>query len=130
MIFSRRSRNTISPAQSGSPWAFCHGAVGIVASDQRVSTLWVVIFESAKEIAFSTSMRPSVGFGISASILFAGSATTSLINEPTSGLASAVGTGVTNPIHKLDNPGVNTGTRIIQRFFSPDSFANFCIMSA
>jgi hypothetical protein len=79
--------------------------------------LWVVIFESAKEIAFSTSIRPSAGFGMSASILFAGSATTSLISEPTSGLASAVGTGVTKPIHKLDSPGVRTGTLMIPALF-------------
>ena len=52
------------------------------------------------------------------------------MSEPTSGRARAVGTGVTKPIHKLDSPGVNTGTRIIQRFFNPDNFANFCIMSA
>ena len=130
MIVSRRSRKTISPAQSGSPWAFCHGAVGIAASDQRVSTPWVVIIESANEIAVSTSIRPSAGFGINASIDFAGSATTSLISDPTNGRASAVGTGVTNPIHKLESPGVNTGTLIIHRFFNPDSFANFCIMSA
>ncbi|CAB4573651.1 unannotated protein [freshwater metagenome] len=63
-------------------------------------------------------------------MLFAGSATTSLISDPTSGLASAVGTGVTNPIHKLDSFGVNTGTLMIHRFRKPDSFANFCIMSA
>ena len=65
-----------------------------------------------------------------ASTLLAGSATTSLMSEPTNGRASAVGTGVTNPIHKLDNPGVNTGTLMIHRFFNPDNFANFCIMSA
>ena len=89
-----------------------------------------MIFDSARDIAFSTSIKPSAGFGTNASIDFAGSATTSLISEPTSGRASAVGTGVTNPIHKLESPGVNTGTLIIQRFFNPDSFANFCIMSA
>ena len=81
-------------------------------------------------IALSTFSKPSAGFGIKVSILFFGSATTSLINEPTSGLASAVGTGVTSPIHKLDSSGVSTGTLIIHRRGRPDSLANFCIMSA
>ena len=63
-------------------------------------------------------------------MLFAGSATTSLINDPTNGLARAVGTGVTNPIQRLESPGVSTGTLIIHRRGSPESFANFCIMSA
>ena len=89
-----------------------------------------MIFESANWIAFSTSINPSAGFGIRASIDLAGSATTSLMREPTRGRASAVGTGVTKPIHKLESPGVRTGTLIIQRFFNPDNFANFCIMSA
>jgi len=43
-------------------------------------------------------------------MLFAGSATTSLIKDSTSGLASEVGTGVTNPIQRLDNYGESTGT--------------------
>ena len=76
------------------------------------------------------SVNPSGGRAITSLILFAGSATTSLINEPTSGRARAVGTGVTKPIHKLESPGVNTGIFIMMRFFNPDTFANFCIMSA
>ena len=76
------------------------------------------------------SVNPSGGRAITSLMLFAGSATTSLINEPTSGRANAVGTGVTNPIHKLESPGVNTGILIIIRFFNPDNFANFYIMSA
>ena len=52
------------------------------------------------------------------------------MSEPTSGRASAVGTGVTSPIHKLDSSGVNTGTLIIHLRGKPDSLANFCIMSA
>ena len=63
-------------------------------------------------------------------MLFAGSATTSLMSEPTSGRANAVGTGVTKPIHKLDRPGVRTGIFTMMRFLSPDNFANFCIISA
>ncbi|CAB5034378.1 unannotated protein [freshwater metagenome] len=78
----------------------------------------------------STFNKPSGGGGISASTLLFLSATTSLINDPTRGRASDVGTGVTRPIHKLDKFGVKTGTLIIQRLRKPDSFANFCIMSA
>ena len=101
-----------------------------MASDQRVETVLLETLLNAKLIAPSTSIKPSVGFGINLSIDFLGSATTSLISEPTSGRASEVGTGVTKPIQRLDNFGVNTGTLIIKRFLSPDNLANFCIISA
>ena len=65
-----------SPAQSGSLWAFCQGAVGSVASDQRVSTELVETLVKARLIAFSTSINPSGGGGINLLIDFAGSATT------------------------------------------------------
>ena len=63
-------------------------------------------------------------------MLFAGSATTSLIKDSTSGRASDVGTGVTKPIHSEESFGVRTGTETIQRLRRPDNLANFCIMSA
>ena len=107
---SRRSNKIISPAHSGSPCAFCQGAVGYAASDQRVITSRSAIFESANLMAPSTSIKPSGGGGIMESILFLGSATTSLIKDSTSGRASAVGTGVTKPIQRLDNFGDKTGT--------------------
>ena len=53
-----------SPAHSGSLWAFCHGAVGNVASDQRVGTVFPDTFVRAKLIAVSTSIKPSGGLGI------------------------------------------------------------------
>ena len=124
------SFNNISPAHSGSDCAFCHGAVGSVASDHLVETVLLETLLSANLTAPSTSINPSAGFGINLSIDFLGSATTSLISEPTNGRASEVGTGVTKPIQRLDNFGVNTGTLIIKRFLSPDNLANFCIISA
>ena len=127
---SRLSRKIISPAQSGSPWAFCQGAVGAVASDQRVSTRLALVFVRARLIAVETSIRPSFGLATIASRLLSGSATVSLISEPTSGRARPVGTGVTNPIQRLESFGVNTGTLMIQRLRRPDALANFCIMSA
>ena len=130
VITSRRSLKIISPAHAGSLCAFCHGAVGIAASDQRVSTALAEMRLSANSIALVTSVSPSGGSGIIPFKLFFGSATTSFINEPTNGRARAVGTGVTNPIHKLDSLGVSTGTLIINRFRSPEILANFCIISA
>ena len=81
-------------------------------------------------MAFSTSINPSGGGGINLSIDLLGSATTSLINEPTNGRASAVGTGVTKPIQRLERFGVRTGILIIIRLLSLESTANFCIISA
>jgi len=127
---SRLSFKIISPAQSGSLCAFCQGAVGAVASDQRVSTWLLEVRVKARLIAVVTSINPSAGFGTIASILFFGSATVSFIKEPTSGLASAVGTGVTKPIQRLESFGVRTGTLIIQRRRNPEQAANFCIISA
>ena len=101
-----------------------------MASDQRVSTKLLETLVKAKLIAFSTSINPSGGGGINLLIDFPGSATTSLSNEPTYGLASAVGTGVTKPIQRLERFGVSTGIFIINRFLSPDKTANFCIISA
>ena len=101
-----------------------------MASDHLVETLLSDVLVNANSIAPATSIKPSGGNGIILLIDFAGSATTSEINEPTNGRANAVGTGVTNPIHSEDNPGVSTGTLIIQRLRSPEILANFCIISA
>ena len=101
-----------------------------MASDHLVETVLLETFVSAKLIAPSTSIKPSGGGGIKWLIDFLGSATTSLINDPTNGRASEVGTGVTKPIQRLDNFGDRTGTLIIHRLRNPDSLANFCIMSA
>ena len=124
------SRRIISPAHSGSDCAFCHGANGDAASDQRVVTVLLDTLFRAKATARSTSINPSLGGGIKLLIDFFGSATTSLINEPTNGRASEVGTGVTKPIQRLESFGVSTGTLIINLFLKPDNLANFCIISA
>ena len=101
-----------------------------MASDHLVLTVLLETWLRASEIAPSTSIKPSFGFGIIESIDLFGSATTSLIREPTKGRASEVGTGVTKPIQRLESFGVSTGTLIIKRLLRPDNLANFCIISA
>ena len=63
-------------------------------------------------------------------MLFAGSATTSLMRDPTNGRAIEAGTGVTSPTQRLESAGERTGTGMMMRLRNPATLAKVFIISA
>jgi hypothetical protein len=81
-------------------------------------------FESADSIAALSFKVPFGGGSIIPLSDFFGSAITSLMSDPTSGLASEVGIRVKIPISKPATTGEGNGSLMIQRRRSPKLFAN------